>query len=128
VWNVPDKNFWITATMGAINKNMELPAPLPGSPGMFRCAKDGLMTGLFEQAGLKNVGQTEVTGKLNCRTADVYWKVMTELAAPVVAALAKADNATKTKIKRDVFEAVNNKYPDGNVIIDGSSLVIYGEK
>lgn len=128
VWNVPEKNFWVTATMGAINKNMELPAPPPGSPGMFRCAKDGLIAGVFEEAGLKNIVQKEVTGKLNCRTADVYWKVMTELAAPVVAALSKADNATKTKIKKDVYEAVNNKYPDGNITISGSALVIYGEK
>ncbi|MFI5237708.1 MAG: class I SAM-dependent methyltransferase, partial [Ignavibacteriales bacterium] len=44
VWNVPEKNFWVTATMGTISKNMDLPAPPPGSPGMFRCAKDGLIS------------------------------------------------------------------------------------
>ncbi len=121
VWNVAEKNFWITAVMGAINKNMELPAPPPGSPGMFRCAGDGVMTRLFEQAGLKNIVQKEVTGQLKCRTTDVYWKVMTELAAPVVAALSKADNATKTKIKKDVYEAVNKRYTDGNITISGSA-------
>src|SRR5258706_10244217 len=43
VWNVPGKNFWITAIMGAINKNMTLPLPAPGEPGMFRCSGDGFM-------------------------------------------------------------------------------------
>lgn len=128
VWNVPEKNFWVTAMMGAISKNMELPTSPPGSPGMFRCAKEGLITDLFSQAGLKNVSQIEVSGKLNCKTIDVYWSVMTEVAAPVVAALSKADDAAKEKIKAEVYRAVSQKYPDGNIQIDSSALVICGEK
>jgi len=128
VWNVAEKNFWITAMRGAINKNMELPASLPGAPGMFRCAKEGLMSGLFLQAGLRNVFVTEVSGRLDCKTFDVYWNLMTDIAAAVVEALSKADDATKEKIKREVYQAVNQKYPDGKVLIDSSALVIYGQK
>jgi ubiquinone/menaquinone biosynthesis C-methylase UbiE len=128
VWNVAEKNFWITAMMGAINKNMELPASLPGGPGMFRCAKEGLMSGLFLQAGLRNVSVTEVSGRLDCKTADVYWNVMTDIAAPVAEALNKADDAMKERIKSEVYQAMNQKYPDGIVLIDSSALVIYGQK
>jgi ubiquinone/menaquinone biosynthesis C-methylase UbiE len=128
VWCVPEKNFWVTAIMGTINKNMDLPVPPPGAPGMFRCAKDGLIKDLFLQAGLKNVSQKEVTGKLNAKTTDGYWNMMVDIGAPIVAALSKADDATKEKIKKEVFEIVNQKFPDGNVIIDSSALVIYGEK
>lgn len=128
VWNGPEKNFWVTAIMGTIGKNMELPTPLPGSPGMFRCAKDGLMADLFKQAGLKNISVKEVTGKLNAGTTDGYWNMMTEVGAPIVAALSKADDPTKAKIKKEVFEAVNEKYPQGNVVIDSEALVVYGEK
>jgi ubiquinone/menaquinone biosynthesis C-methylase UbiE len=128
VWNVAEKNFWITAMMGAINKYMELPASLPAAPGMFRCAKEGLMSGLFLQAGLRNVFVTEVSGRFDCKTSDVYWKVMTDIATPVVEALSKADDAVKEKIKSEVYGALNQKYPDGNVQIDSSALVIYGQK
>ena len=128
VWDLPEKNFWITATMGTIAKNMELPAPPPGSPGMFRCAKDGFIADLFREAGLKNVSQKEVVGKLNCKTTPVYWKVMTELAAPVVAALSKADTIMRDKIKKEVYQVVNKKFPYGNIVIDGGALIIYGEK
>ncbi|HEY8661022.1 MAG TPA: class I SAM-dependent methyltransferase [Hanamia sp.] len=103
VWNIPEKNFWVTAMMGTINKNMELPAPPPGSPGMFRGAKDGLITGICSQAGFKNISQKEITGKMDCKTTDIYWSVMTEIAAPIVAALSKADDAMKEKIKREVY-------------------------
>lgn len=128
VWYVPEKNFWVTATMGPLNKNMQLPAPPPGSPGMFRCSKDGFIADLFSQAGLKNVSQKEITGKMNCGTADVYWSFMTGVVAPVVAALDKADEATKAKIKAEVYQGINQKYPDGKVFIDASALVISGEK
>jgi ubiquinone/menaquinone biosynthesis C-methylase UbiE len=128
VWSVPEKNFWVTAIMGTINKNMDLPVPPPDAPGMFRCAKDGLIKDLFLQEGLKNVSQKEVAGKLNAKTTDGYWNMMLDIGAPIVAALSKADDATKEKIKREVFEIVNQKYPDGNVIIDSSALIIYGEK
>ncbi len=128
VWNVPEKNFWITAILGTINKNMELPPPPPGAPGMFRCSNKDLIPDLFHQAGLKNISVKEVAGKMNCRTADVYWNSMTEVAAPVVAALSKADDSMKTKIKNEVFQKVTEKYPDGNVMIDSSALVIFGEK
>jgi hypothetical protein len=95
---------------------------------MFRCAKDNFIVELFQQAGFTNVSQREVAGKLKCNTTDVYWNMMTEVAAPFVAALSKADDAMKEKIRREVYQLVNEKYPDGNVQIDSSALVIYGEK
>lgn len=127
VWNVPEKNFWVTATMGTINKNMELPPPPPGAPGMFRCAKPGLMKEIFEKAGFKNVTEKEVPSKLNSGTVETYWNMMTEVGAPVVAALSKADEAMQQKIRKDVFELVRNKYP-GTVALDASAIVISAEK
>lgn len=128
VWNIPEKNFWISATMGVINKNMEIPAVPVGAPGMFRCAKTGVISDLFLEAGLTDISEVEVAGKMNCKTTDVYWNIMNDVAAPVVAALSQADEATKVKIKAEVFDLLNEKYPDGNVVIDSSAIVIYAEK
>lgn len=127
VWNIPEKNFWVTATMGTINKNMDLPQPPPGAPGMFRCCKPGLMKDIFEKAGLKNISEKEVATKINSGTIEIYWEMMTEVGAPIVAALSKADEATKQKIKKEVFELIRQRYP-GNVAIDGSAIVIAAEK
>ena len=127
VWNMPEKNFWVTAMMGTINKNMELPPPLPGAPGMFRCAKPGLMKEIFEKAGFKNITEKEVPTKLNSGTVETYWNMMTDVAAPVVAALSKADDVMREKIKKEVFAMVSQKYP-GNVAVDASAIVISAEK
>jgi ubiquinone/menaquinone biosynthesis C-methylase UbiE len=127
VWNVPEKNFWVTATMGTINKNMELPPPPPGAPGMFRCAKPGLMKEIFEKAGFKNINEKEVASKLNSGTVETYWNMMTEIGAPIVAALSKADDAMRQKIKTEVFELVSQRYP-GHVAIDAGAIVISAVK
>lgn len=128
VWNGPENNFWITACMSVINKNMQLPPPPAGAPGMFRCAKDGLIVDLFRNAGLTTVSQKEVNSILKTGTTERYWTMMTEVAAPFVSALSKADDAMKAKIKNEVFELVNQKFPDGNVVIDSSALIISGSK
>ncbi len=126
-WNIPEKNFWVTATMGTINKNMDIPQPPPGSPGMFRCCKPGLMKDIVEKAGFKNIEEKEVVSVFNTGTADIYWNIMTEVAAPVVAALGKADDTMRQKIKEEVFTLVTNRYP-GRVAIEGSAIVISAEK
>ena len=128
VWNVAEKNFWVTVTMGSINKNLQPPPPPPGAPGMFRCAAPGLMEDLLKKAGLKNISVNEVSSKLNSGSTDTYWNMMTEVAAPVAGALGKADDAMRKKIRDDVYSSIKQKFPDGNVSIDGSALVAYGEK
>ena len=127
VWNVPEKNFWVTAMMGTINKNMELPPPVPGAPGMFRCAKPGLMKDVFEKAGFKNIAEKEVASKLNSGTVEIYWNMMTEVGAPIVAALSKADDTLREKIKKEVVELVSQHYP-GHVSIDAGAIVISAKK
>jgi hypothetical protein len=53
--------------------------------------------------------------------------MMTEIGAPIVAALSKADEAMRQKIKKEVFELVSQKYP-GHVAIDAGAIVISAEK
>ena len=128
VWNVADKNFWVTAIMSAISKNIEMPAAVPGSPGMFRCSNNIFMTDLFRQTGLKNISKSEIYGKLNCGNAEGYWNFMNEVAGPVAAALAKVDHETKEKIRKEVLLSIDQKYSEGKTLVDSNAFVIYGEK
>ena len=128
VWGIPDRNVWITATMGTINKNILVPTPPPGSPGMFRCATPGFLAGLFKEAGLKNITEKEIGGKMECGDNNTYWNFMNEVAAPVVAAMSKADDEMKEKIKKEVFEVIDQKYPDKKAAIDWGAVIVYGEK
>lgn len=128
VWNIPEKNFWITSIMSAINRNMQVPAPPPGAPGMFRCAQPGLMEGLLARAGFKNILSEELDRTLDIAGPEEFWSFHNEVAAPVVAAMSKADQAMREKIKGEVFEALNKRYPDGHFKMEYSAHVISAEK
>ena len=128
VWNTPEKNLWITAMMSSIQKYIQMPTPPAGAPGMFRCSQEGLMADVFKKAGFKKISVREVTGKLKCQTAETYWNVMTELAAPVVTALDKADYLTGLKVKNEVLQVINQKFSQGQVSIQSSALIISAER
>ncbi|AII53435.1 class I SAM-dependent methyltransferase [Hymenobacter sp. APR13] len=128
VWGTPDKNAWITTIMGTISQHLQLPAPAPGAPGMFRCGSPGFLADLFRQAGLHNVTEKDLTGHLKCGTNDNYWNFMNDVAAPVVGALSKADEPTKAAIKTDVFAQVDRRYPDRKAALDYGAVVVCGEK
>jgi ubiquinone/menaquinone biosynthesis C-methylase UbiE len=128
VWNVPEKNLWATTILSIINKYIQSAPPIPGAPGLFRCAEKGFITDLFMKAGLKNISEKEVNGKLNVGNRETYWNFMTEVVAPVVAALSNARVAVKEKIRGEVFETIIQKYPNGRIAIDSNALLIYGEK
>lgn len=81
-----------------------------------------------KQAGLKNISETEVRGKLNPGNRKIYWNFMTEVVAPVVAALNNADCEMKVKIRSEVFNSIKLKYPSGALAIDSNAFVIFGEK
>lgn len=128
VWGPPQQNFWGSAISETINRNMQLPTPLPEDPGIFRCGKRGFMSVIFNEAGFKNISESEIKCFLNCGTSEIYWQLMTEIAAPIVAGLSNAEETMKEKIKKEVCELIDNKYPNENVVIDGTALLIYGEK
>jgi len=107
---------------------MEMPPPPPGSPGMFRCAKPGLIKEFFENAGFTKVKEETIAGKVDYGTADEYWRCTNDMAASVAGALAKADDAAKKKMKEDLHEACNNMLTDGRLIMNYSSTIISGVK
>ena len=53
---------------------------------------------------------------------------MNEVAAPVVGALSKADEATKNKVKQDLERMVEPFITDKGLALDFTALVVSGDK
>ncbi len=128
VWGAPGKNLWITNTLGVINKNMNLQPPPPTAPGMFRCASPGLIRSLMERSGFKNIKEQEVNGKLVFKNFEHMWQMMNEVVAPVVAALSKATDEMKQKIKNEVQQNSQQYQTSKGLELDYGALVISGAK
>jgi ubiquinone/menaquinone biosynthesis C-methylase UbiE len=126
VWVKPENNFWITVAMGTISQALDLPPPPADAPSMFRCAAPDFMTAHFEKAGFKNISATELNSALSM-DPETYWEMTTEVAAPIVAAMNNADDETKQKIKDEVFRKIDEKFPDGNINMQATALIISAE-
>ncbi|MFQ5499961.1 MAG: class I SAM-dependent methyltransferase [Candidatus Zixiibacteriota bacterium] len=55
VYSTADKNGFFSVPVSIIRRRANLPAPLPQQPGPFSLGGDGVLEGLFVQAGLKDV-------------------------------------------------------------------------
>jgi len=128
VWAGPDLNNWVTTMMSVIQKHIELPAPVQGSPGMFRCAAPGLIAGIFKEAGFKKIQEVVVTGNVDYQSFDQYWEMMMDVGAPIVAALSGADEATKAIIKREVAELFKSRNEESEAVLQYASIIISAEK
>ncbi len=128
VWNVPDKNFWVVAITEAIKRNMEWPVLSGEAPGMFSCAGEGFISDLLIQAGLNNIHHKQINCQLACGTAETYWELLMDVAAPMVSPLHSADHAVRHIIKSEVYQVLERKFPGGDIRIDASALVISAEK
>ncbi|HVX27249.1 MAG TPA: class I SAM-dependent methyltransferase [Parafilimonas sp.] len=128
VWASPENNDWHTLMTKVLSKHIELPKTAEDAPGMFRCAKPGLMKKLFENAGFKNIKEETVSGKIDFGTPENYWLNRTEMSESTVSSISKIDDATRKKIRDELIAECNKKLTDGKLILDYSALVISAEK
>ncbi len=125
VWGAPERNDWVTCIMGTIQQYVDVPKPPPEAPGMFRCAAPGMLGELLRDAGFGDISETTLETKMSCRDPEEYWTVMTEVAAPVVGALGRAEPGTVEAIRAEVLSKISEKYP-GSTEIDAGGVVVGG--
>jgi ubiquinone/menaquinone biosynthesis C-methylase UbiE len=128
VWGEPAKNPWATITMGTIARHVAMPTPPPGSPGLFRCAPAGFMRAAFAQAGLRDIVEEEVSADMIHDTPESYWEFMNDIAAPVVAGLARADESTRDRIRTEVLHLASQCRRDGIIQMRSTAMVIVGTR
>jgi hypothetical protein len=82
----------------------------------------------FRKGGLKDIAVKHVGGELRFKSAQEYWCFMTEVSAPVVAGLTKADEPTRKKIEATVLDLAGKTSPDGKPCLTWSASTITGSK
>ncbi len=128
VWVKPEENAWTTIPMQAIAAEVEIPPPDPNGPGMFRCAAPGMVSALYEAAGLHDVSEWDVTIEQVTASPTKYWEMVSEVVAPAVAALQQVDEPTRERIAAAAIAKVSEYETDGGVRIPGVARCIVGTK
>lgn len=128
-WTTPDRNPWATLIPKALKEHVDVPAPAPDAPGIWRCAAAGSLAAIMREAGFRDVEETEVAGAFLVDAPEEYWDIMMEIAAPVASLLANVDDDVRAKVRSRVLETLRSGFmKDGKVAVPWSAWVVTGTK
>lgn len=102
VWGPPQDNPWISVIMSVVQEHLDIAPPLPGAPGLFRCADPDLMENILQKGSFRNIEKATVKQTFDFQSFDNYWNFITDVAAPVVDALRNVDDKKRQSIREDV--------------------------
>jgi ubiquinone/menaquinone biosynthesis C-methylase UbiE len=128
VWIEPAANPWTITALAAIASEIDVPAPAPDAPGMYRCAAPGYVAALYTHAGLRDVAEWDVAVETVTRTPDEYWELISEHVSLVAAALRKVDRPARERIRSRAIARVAEFERDGAVRVPGLARCIAGTK
>jgi SAM-dependent methyltransferase len=128
VWVKPEANPWTSIVLQAIATEVTLAPPDPDRPSMYRCAAPGLVSALYERAGLREIAEWDVGIELVTRSAEEYWAVISEHVSLAVAALKQVDDAARERIRARAISGVSAFEKDGAVRVPGVARCIVGTK
>ena len=115
VWSAPENNPSIGLSMEAIKKVVELPAPDPTAPGIFRLAKPGDLAWMLQQAGFADVTDQEFLAEWSYASAEEYYTSLLDIAAPIQNLMAEFSADQIQEVRRLINQAVT-QYQRGDKI------------
>ena len=127
-WTQAAKNPWATTAGTIVREMLSLPTPPPDSPGVFRHAAPRTLTALFHDAGLSDLQEREVTGRVTFDSPEHYWTFIMDVVAPVAKPLAGAPEATRERVKQAVLNATRQHEHEGHIVFPWSTWVAAGRK
>lgn len=114
VWSSPEQNPFIRIPMDVIKTIMPLPPPDPEAPGIFRLARPGDLSGMFDRAGLVPLDDEEFTAEVTYATAEEFFRGLMDIAAPIQNLFAKLTPAQQSEAEQGIIKAVNDyRRPEG---------------
>lgn len=128
VWVDPEENPWTSVAMDAIAAEVPLPPSNPDRPSMFRCAAPGCVRDLYTAAGLSDVDEWDVGVELVTESPEQYWSMISEHMSLAVTALAKVDDAARTRIGDAALAAASRYEVAGLVRVPGKARCIVGTR
>ncbi len=107
VWSAPDKNPYLMIPITVIKQFLDLPAPDPTAPGIFRLAKPGDLVGMLQQAGFTNLSEEEFIADVRFPSGEEYYASLMDIAAPIQNLFAKLSDQQKADARGRIVTSVD---------------------
>jgi ubiquinone/menaquinone biosynthesis C-methylase UbiE len=129
VWSSPSKVPWLDLAFSAVSKQINAPAPPPGTPGPFALADIDALKESFSQAGFRDIKTDTIQITLELDSPESYTKLHQQTATRIHAMLANQNEEVKKEAWNSITEAVW-QYADshGRVNLDNEVICIVGKK
>lgn len=128
VWSSADKNPFIRTPMEILRRFIDIPAPSPDQPGIFRLSRPGDLLGMMEGVGLAGIADDEITGESFFESAEEYLANIKEMAAPLQPLLGKLTPEQKGEAEAMMKESVNRYQKGGKIILPMAYRVVIARK
>jgi enediyne biosynthesis protein CalE5 len=106
VWDVPERNPFFTSMASVVAQFVPGPPPDPTAPGVFRLAPPGELERVLRSAGFSDISIEPRPLRLTYDSLEDYWRIQTDLAAPLRAALASMAPDRVQALKTQLFTAL----------------------
>ncbi len=106
VWAQAAANPWAAALVAPVNRILNLPAPAPDAPGMFRLGEPGTVSALLTAAGFRDVVEEPVDLEQTHASGEDQWKIMREVSGGIARGLAAATPEQRAEVDRAVLAVV----------------------
>src|SRR5947208_7638349 len=106
VWDVPAKNPFFTSISSVLAEFVAAPPPDPSAPGVFRLAPPGELARVLRAGGFTDIHVEARPLVLTYDSLEDYWRIQTDLAAPLRAAISSLPPDLVERLKRRIFESL----------------------
>lgn len=129
VFGPPERVPLASVTMEVIARELQLPPPPPGTPGVFALADRSVLEGLFWKAGFGEVQSEPLTVGFEFASTDEYIRYVQDVALPIWGLLANESAARKDGVWQAVADAHRPfEGADGVVRLSAESLLVWGRR
>jgi ubiquinone/menaquinone biosynthesis C-methylase UbiE len=106
IFSAPDKCPHVAIPASIIRERAQVAPPPPGTPGLFTLATPGLLQGVYERAGFRDVQVVPVTTHLHLSSAAECVRFAHDVGAPLQQLLAHWSDAERQEVWKEVEQAL----------------------
>jgi SAM-dependent methyltransferase len=129
VWGPPEKVPMSSIPMGVIRHELQLPQPMPGTPGLFSLADAGRLEEKVEGAGFSKVRTERLAVTLEMASVEEFVRFRLDISAPIRAMVADQTPERQEEIRRAIAAAMRPYVAaDGTVRVENEAILVVGQR
>ncbi|GBE07150.1 ubiquinone/menaquinone biosynthesis C-methyltransferase UbiE [bacterium BMS3Abin11] len=128
-WAAPEKNPFVGVLIKTLSKYMDIPAPPPGTPGIFAFSDSERLQDVLTSAGFRNIVLEEMAiDVIEVDDGRAYWEAISDLAAPVMALVRQLEESVRSDYIDEVIKVADAMKQGETLRMRGTTWIVSAVK